>query len=525
MKKLLSFLIIIVFCFQVFAFGDSAKADEQKNLKQGRAMILVNFDNEKSLYDELVLQEQNFDFKIDIVSLKEKGVSRTDARKIKEFLWSQKEEYNYFVLDEEIVYGVLNETFYSDYFYAHSDDFFEYSKDGAKFFGGTVERYPTLILSRIKRSQIGLYLNKKKLDNLSGMFALPTVFFNRHQTECGVGNYQIDLSYSAYFLKRKFELIKPQIKITTLCDDKSSNLLPKDRLKIKPRMKPDMTLSKENFEKLESENNLFLLFSTGEPQYEENIPLIWPHALTSALWQDKNKDGAAEESEIESLTIKKYSEMNKDNIFSMHFIPVPHRFDMVATPFLICQLFYFQEDVRNTTVGYFVDDDHEACSVSTVWNAILSEIMQGTGFAEANLLGYTKYFKLNKDEEDLEAQGVSALRLFFLGLPWYNIDDLVSQPEIQIEKDKFQIMGKYFELPIKNVGDQDLVVTFNSSRKDIKVPNEIIVKPNESKILTIEKVFNTYFPNRLPVKYNTSIELQTNDRKHPKVTIFLEFWE
>lgn len=524
MKKILSFLIVVVFCFQVFCFGDSARADGSKNLKQGNAMILVNLDKEKALYDELVLQEQNFNFKIDVVSLQEKKVSRADARKIKDFLWSQKDQYKYFVLDEEIAYGVLNETFYSDYFYAHSDMFFSYSKRSAQKFGRTVERYPTLILSRIKRSQISFYLNKKRLDHLSGMLALPIVFFNRHQTECGVGNYQIDLSYSAYFLKKKFESINSEVKITTLCDDKSSNLLPKDRIKIKPRMKPDLSLTKENFENLEQKNNLFMLFSTGEPQYQENSPLIWQHAFTSALWQDKNKDGAAEASEIASLTIKKYQEMNEANIFSMHLIPVPNRIDMVQTPFLICQLFYFQEDIIDANVGYFVDDDHEACSASTVWNAIFSEIMQGTGFAEANLLGYTKYFKLNNDEEDLATQGVSALRLFFLGLPWYNINDLVAQPQIQIEKDKFQIMGNYFELPIKNTGDKDLIVSFKSPRGDINVPSEIIVKPNEEKSLLIEKVFNTYSPNRLPVKYNTSIELATNDKKNPKIQIALEFW-
>jgi hypothetical protein len=47
-------------------FSDTVNAGDQKNPKQGNAMILVRDDNEKSLYDDLVLREQNFNFKIDV---------------------------------------------------------------------------------------------------------------------------------------------------------------------------------------------------------------------------------------------------------------------------------------------------------------------------------------------------------------------------------------------------------------------------------------------------------------------------
>jgi hypothetical protein len=60
-------------------------ADKEKNSRKTMALIVVNYDNEKDLYTGLINQEKNFDFGIDVVSLREKKVG-LGVKKIKEFL-------------------------------------------------------------------------------------------------------------------------------------------------------------------------------------------------------------------------------------------------------------------------------------------------------------------------------------------------------------------------------------------------------------------------------------------------------
>jgi len=55
------------------------------NNKKSMALIVVNNENEKSIYTELINREQNFDFGIDIVSLKESKINN-NPKNIKKFL-------------------------------------------------------------------------------------------------------------------------------------------------------------------------------------------------------------------------------------------------------------------------------------------------------------------------------------------------------------------------------------------------------------------------------------------------------
>jgi hypothetical protein len=98
-------IIVLFFVFSLlFVSFSSSKAIESKR----GALIVVNLEKEKSDYTDLIAREQNFDFKIDIVSLQEKKIKQKPEN-IRNFLWEQKNKYCFFVLDEEIPYGVINE--------------------------------------------------------------------------------------------------------------------------------------------------------------------------------------------------------------------------------------------------------------------------------------------------------------------------------------------------------------------------------------------------------------------------------
>jgi len=151
----------------------------KRDISITKALIVVKSEGEKDIYTELIQHEQNFDFKIDIISLSENKIS-SNPRSIKKYLRSLKDKYDYFVLDERIPYGEINEgQFKTDYFYAHDDRIFEYDKSGAAYFGGTTERYPELIVSRMNRDQIQYYIGtKKRFNSINALFTLPFLFFN-----------------------------------------------------------------------------------------------------------------------------------------------------------------------------------------------------------------------------------------------------------------------------------------------------------------------------------------------------------
>ncbi|MDD4784140.1 MAG: hypothetical protein PHY32_00785 [Candidatus Pacebacteria bacterium] len=504
----------------LFVSFSSSKAIESKR----GALIVVNLEKEKSDYTDLIAREQNFDFKIDIVSLQEKKIKQKPEN-IRNFLWEQKNKYCFFVLDEEIPYGVINEgTVLTDYFYAHSDQLFSRTKYTAERFGRSVERYPELIVSRIRKDQISFYeMPKQRKNSVDALFGLPFVFFNRDQNVCGVGNYQVDLSYTGDFLKQKFSKINSAMLFATMYDDKSSRLPSKYFYpEMKQRKKPDVTLNADNFTKIENEKNFFVLFNTAEPLYNEEMSNIYNEYLTSALWEDANKDGSAIKEEISKLDIKKFSEMNTNRNFSFYFIPTINRTDFVPAPLTIMPAFTYGEEPDPSRAGtYFVGEDPEGSSISTAWNGILTDIIKGKTFGESALLGYTEYFKIIKDDEDEWAQGLNATRLNLFGLPWYTIEDLIAQPEIQIEKDYFQTSKSEMIIPIRNIGDSDLIITLDDTKK-------IIIQPEQIYELIVKNKTQVQYPHigldRLPKKYYQRIELQTNTRKHPKIQLIVEFW-
>lgn len=510
--------------------GPQKVLDFQKQSESNKktALIVVNTDNEKKLFEGLIDREENFDFQIDVVSLKEK---RIQARyfAIRKFLWSVKDQYDFFVLHENIEYGPINEgNVLTDYYYAHDDRFFEYSKSGAEFFDTTVERYPELILSRIRDNQIEFYANpKKRMDNINSLFGLPFVFFNRNQTECGVGNYQIDLSYTGDFFKNKFSKINPNMTFLRLYDDKSESvLLPNSKHPRKPRKKPDKTLNNENFVANENQHNFFLLFSTAEPLYKEQNTNIYIATLTSAFWSDKNNDKDAIASEITKLDIQDYEKMNSQGNFSFYCVPTVNQIRYISAPLIITPSFTYGEEPNPPIINYFVGENPEASSASVFWNAILTDILKGETFSKSVLTGYTNYFKVIKDEDDDHSQALNATRLTFFGLPWYTINDLIIQPQIQIKKDYYQTSSLSVTVPIKNVGDKILTVKVE---KNHYLKNELFltIKPEETYQLIIknEKESSAFGPLRLPRKKFVPISLQTNDVNHPKIQLMVEFWE
>jgi len=103
---------------------------------------------------------------------------------------------------------------------------------------------------------------------------LPYVNFNREQYVCGIGCYQIDLSYTGDFIKQKLQKINPLMNFFTLYDDKSSKTLSKFLLKSKPSKKPDATLSADNFSKHEDQKNFFLIYNTVEPM-DNDAQKVW----------------------------------------------------------------------------------------------------------------------------------------------------------------------------------------------------------------------------------------------------------
>jgi hypothetical protein len=99
---------------------------------------------------------------------------------------------------------------------------------------------------------------------------------------CGVGNYQIDLSYTGDFLKQKLQRIYKGMTVLTMYDNVSSKIDSKYTLKNKPRKNPDMTLNKDNFDKNENQKNFFVLFNTAEPLIREEVPTAYFNSFTSA---------------------------------------------------------------------------------------------------------------------------------------------------------------------------------------------------------------------------------------------------
>lgn len=500
----------------------------QSETNKKMALIVVNTDNEKKLFEGLIDREENFDFQIDIVSLKEKKI-QPKSFAIRKFLWEQKDNYDFFVLHEDLDYGFINEgNVLTDYYYAHSSDFFEYDKSGAEFFGTTVERYPELILSRIRNNQIEFYSNpKNRMDKIHALFGLPFVFFNREQPACGVGNYQIDLSYTGDFLKQKLARINPNMAFMTMYDDQSSRIPAKYMPSgMKQRKKPDLTFSSDNFAANESQNNFFLLYSTAEPLYQEEQTNIYNECLTSALWKDVNKDGSATEEEITKLDIQFYKKMNSQNSFAFYCVPTINCTDHIPAPLIITPAFTYGEEPKTArSLYYFVGDDPEGSSISTAWNAILTDIVKGKTFAESTLLGYTNYFKTIRAEDD-DAQALNATRLTFFGLPWYTIDDLIAQPEIQIKSDHFRVMGSEINIPIRNIGDRELIVEIEKNDLLQGITN-FVIQPDEIYELKMQ-INNNTFPirlNRLPRKSFVKVNLRTNTRKHPNIQLVLEFWQ
>jgi len=63
----------------------NTNTSQTNNNKKSMALIVVNNENEKSIYTELINREQNFDFGIDIVSLKESKINN-NPKNIKKFL-------------------------------------------------------------------------------------------------------------------------------------------------------------------------------------------------------------------------------------------------------------------------------------------------------------------------------------------------------------------------------------------------------------------------------------------------------
>jgi len=63
----------------------NTNTSQTNNNKKSMALIVVNNENEKSIYTELINREQNFDFGIDIVSLKESKIDN-NPKNIKKFL-------------------------------------------------------------------------------------------------------------------------------------------------------------------------------------------------------------------------------------------------------------------------------------------------------------------------------------------------------------------------------------------------------------------------------------------------------
>lgn len=540
MKRLLSLLIVAIFCFQVFCFGDSARAESQKNPKQGNAMILVRRDNEKSLYDNLVLREQNFDFSIDVISLQEKKIN-ADPQKIHDFLWSQKDKYKYFVLDELIPYGPFQNAMMSDYYYAFPTDyntyenFFWNDKESADEFGGTVEHYPVIIVSRIKRSQIKFYSEpQRKAEKKEALIALPPVFHNRTAVFCGVGSWHTELSYTGDFYKNI--LVKKDIKTTTMYDTRSQYVLSetdKRNSKIKPLKKPDIPLTSENFIKESKSRNFFLLFNTAEPLPNEKDVVFYPNEFTTSYWVDSNKDGNAQNSEITVEKIQPFSQIKSD-LFSFVFAPMPYKISNIDVPLLITQPFEFYEAPKpRTYIGYFVGNDPESSSATTYWNGILKNISEGMTFAEANLLGYTTYFKvINKRDDDFWSQAINATKLVFFGLPWYNIDSLTSgKPEMQIKQKVHIGINGQVDIPIKNNGNKDLILNF-SHNGDLNAPSQMTIVPGEEKKLSIKISANRRNENSNNsesrqfkiLKYKTKLQIETNDPSRPQVEIEIEFW-
>lgn len=539
MKRLLSALIAAIFCFQVFCFSDFARADDRKNPKQGNAMILVRNDNEKSLYDALVLREQNFDFRIDVVSLQENKI-KTDPQKIHDFLWSQKDKYKYFVLDEFIPYGPFQGGIaWTDYYYAFTTDYntfenlFYYDKEGADKFGGTVEHYPVIIVSRIKRSQIKFYSEtSKKAEKVDATFVLPPVFHNRTAVVCGVGSWHTELSYTGDFYKSIFT--KKGIKTTTMYDTRSKYVLSetdKRNSKIKPVKRPDIPLTSENFIKESKSKNFFLLFNTAEPVPNEIDFVMYRQDLATSYWIDNNKDGNAQNSEITVEKIQPFSQIKSD-FFSFVFAPMPYKISNIDVPLLITQPFDFYEAPEpKPYLGYFVGNDPESSSATTYWNGILKNIASGMTFAEANLLGYTSYFKtINKMDDDYWSQALNATKLVFFGLPWYNIDSLASKPEMQIKQKSYVAINGQVDIPIKNTGNKDLMIKV-ANTDGLSMTSEIRILPNEQKSLAVKLKTNSLqtenrsvTPTFKILKKTFKINLETNDSYYPSSIVDVDFW-
>jgi len=523
MFKRILVVLLVLLSFSFFTDRPLKATD----IKRG-ALILVNLEKDKEVFAQLIDREENFDFPIDIVSLQEKKIKQKPSS-VREFLWEQKDNYDFFVLHENLDYGFINEgNVLTDYYYAHSSDFFTYSKESAEFFGKSIERYPELILSRIRNNQIEFYSNpKNRMDKIHALFGLPFVFFNREQPACGVGNYQIDLSYTGDFLKQKLARINPNMAFMTMYDDQSSRIPAKYMPSgMKQRKKPDLTFSSDNFAANESQNNFFLLYSTAEPLYQEEQTNIYNECLTSALWKDVNKDGSATEEEITKLDIQFYKKMNSQNSFAFYCVPTINCTDHIPAPLIITPAFTYGEEPKTArSLYYFVGDDPEGSSISTAWNAILTDIVKGKTFAESTLLGYTNYFKTIRAEDD-DAQALNATRLTFFGLPWYTIDDLIAQPEIQIKSDHFRVMGSEINIPIRNIGDRELIVEIEKNDLLQGITN-FVIQPDEIYELKMQ-INNNDSPirlNRLPRKSFVKVNLRTNTRKHPNIQLVLEFWQ
>jgi hypothetical protein len=494
-----------------------------------KALIVVKSEGEKGIYTELIQHEQNFDFKIDIISLAENRIS-SNPKSLKKYLWSLKDQYDYFVLDERIPYGEINEgQFKTDYFYAHDDRFFEYNKSGAAYFESTTERYPELIISRMNRDQIQYYIGtKKRFDNINALFALPFLFFNWEQYQCGVGTYPIDLSYTGDFFKNKFSKINPNMSFLTMYDDKSDMPDARYLLKSRQRKQPDMTLNAENFNVYEGLKNFFLMYNTYEPMNEEGTAgSIYTNSLTSALWKDKNNDNFAKPNEITKIDIKRFTDMNQSKNFSFYFVPLFYKVGQISAPLVITQPFsMWEESNPSQQLGFFIGNDPQNSSVSTAWNAILTDIISGKTFAESTLLGYTNYFKVLQEKDDPNSAALQATRLTFFGLSWYTINDMIKQAEIQITDTYFKSNTTEVKIPVKNTGDEVLRVRVLDN-PNINTVGEILIQPEETKYISITKKQTNLFDDTssLPKKSFATITLQTNSKKHPSIQILLEFWE
>jgi hypothetical protein len=545
----------VLFLVFLMTFTTKASTTDIGFVKKDNYVILVEKNEDKKLYADLAYIK-SARYKIEIISLEDLSIDydkepKEIATDIHTYLEDRqfelkggvidKDPIKYLLLDDTIPAGFVptgvkngkNIFLWSDYYYGYLMDGF-YVKDDVDYIKSTTDEYPNIIVSRMDRKQLkywSLAAKIKRLQALNSVSAFPIVCFRQegdYEGGCSASVMHIDHSYYGDYLKQIF--YDNNIQVTTLYETRYSKLSGDTLRTIKPIKQPDFSLSKSSFQNSLQLSNIILLGCTVERVYIQDDLYITAYRddFVTSIWNDKNEDCMADDDEVEIESIKKYSEMNKDNVKRFYFAPTGgYKINNPDFPISIRPKFDFPEgpqEISDPWLWYQHGWDPEGSNITTVWAGILREIAAGKTFAEANLKGYRNYAVYIKERKDPNSQAANALKLFCYGPPDETIYDLAQQPYLKVD----DIIIKPRVNPVvvvENLGDKDLKFKIidhsdNIDTQDINIQKT--VKPMQKVEINFSvKKQDGFLCNRLPIKKFGWITIESNDSfwKTKKVSI------